>query len=271
VIWLQGINSFGNLPLRATADGQALLFESRADLTGFESKGKTQIYRFGAAAGSLECLSCDPTQKAPDTDASLLSPRNLLDPLKPASIESIVPNLSLDGKRAFFESTERLVPADEDGLRDVYEWEAEGKGSCAEPGGCLFLISSGQSARDDYLYGVSESGDDVFIRSADLLSAEDTEEAPSIYDARVGGGFAPPPPPPAECQGEACQPAAVATSDPTPASSTYAGKGNVIPDKEARPRCPKGKRKVRRAGKPRCVPRQPKPAKRANAKGRAGR
>lgn len=272
--WLRGVGHSGLLPLRASADGGALLFESRADLTDFKSGGRAQVYRYDAGQNTLTCLSCDPTGKAPASDASLLTPNELpSSPLgAPTNLGSIVPNLSRDGQRAFFQSDERLVPTDEDGRKDVYEWEAQGKGSCAEPGGCLFLVSSGQSSQNDYLYGASESGDDVFIHTSDLLNGEDAEEAGSIYDARVEGGFPPRQAAAGECQGEACQPAAVAPDDPTPASSVFRGAGNV--KSEPRPRCPKGKKIARRGGKRRCLPRHHKKQnnhKRAKAERRAGR
>jgi hypothetical protein len=281
--WMGGIDRSGLLPLRATPGGSTLLFASHADLTDFKSGGMAQIYRYDASEGSLECVSCNPTGEAPGTEARLLTSMTLNEVNGvsgvPITTYSIVPNLSADGKRAFFESKERLVPSDEDGLKDVYEWEAEGKGSCAEPGGCLFLISSGQSAHDDYLYGASESGEDVFIYTSDLLNGEDTEEAPSVYDAKVEGGFPPQAAAAGECLGEACQPAAIAPEDPTPASSAFEGAGNVREEGNSRgPRCPKGRKAVRRRGKSRCVPRhhkakhkRRKQGKRANANGRAGR
>lgn len=250
--WLGATKSPATQRARGNADGSVLLFESYADLTDFASGGKKQIYRYDSDEGTLICLSCDRTQGMPSTDANLIDFRASAFPV---STTSIVPNLSRDGQRAFFESEERLVPADDDGLRDVYEWEAQGKGSCDEPGGCLFLISSGKSALPNYLYGASESGDDVFIITSDLLNGEDKEETPSIYDARVGGGFAPTQEAASECQGEACQPAANAPSDPTPASSSFEGKGNVGDEANAKARCPKGKRLARKPGRSRCVPR----------------
>jgi hypothetical protein len=183
----------------------------------------------------------------------------------------MIPNLSPDGSRAFFETPERLVAADNDGLIDVYEWEAQGKGSCAEPDGCIFLISSGQSTRDNHIFGISKSGDDVFVLTADLLTPEDTDETPSVYDARVGGGFPSSAQSAGECLGEACQPAVTAPNDPTPNSSSYSGQGNVV-SRPPSSRCPAGKRKVRKAGKSRCAPAHKKRHKnRANAKRRAHR
>jgi len=72
-----------------------------------------------------------------------------------------------------------------------------------------------------------------------------------IYDARVDGGF-PPPVVPGDCEGESCQPEVPAPQFPMP-GSTSAGPGNP-PSPPRNPRCPKGKHKVKRGGKVRCVP-----------------
>ena len=214
-------------PSRTTPDGGAIAFESGANLTGYRSGGASEVYRYDAGEGTLICLSCDPTQRPPTGDARLQTV-DFSGSGAPTNQFSQVPNLSADGDRVFFESPDALVPADTDGLRDVYEWEANGKGSCATAGGCVFLISSGQSAQPSYLYGVSESGNDVFIYTTDLLTPEDGSETPSLYDARVQGGFPPLGSHAAECLGEACQPAPVALDDFTPASFTFTGRGNMV-------------------------------------------
>lgn len=176
-------------------------------------------------------------------------------------------NLRADGRRAFFESSEALVASDSDGLRDVYEWEEEGVGSCTLPGGCVHLISSPQSSRGEYLWAVSPSGEDVFFLSSDLLVGSDADETPSIYDARVGGGFAEAAR--SECVGEGCRPQ-LAPPPLLPVGDTRVrGPGDQA--KPPKP-CPKGKRKVKRNGKVRCVkkPHQKKHQKKKSAKTRAG-
>lgn len=256
-LWVQAVGTsegipgrFGIDPSRATADGDVLLFESRAGLTG-HGAGHTEIYRYDAAGKTLDCVSCMPTLAAVSGEASLMSLKTGIRSSEPLGSSVIMDNLSSDGDRAFFQSTEPLVPSDHDGLQDVYEWEAQGKGSCGQAAGCVYLISSGASERSDYLYAVSPSGNDVFFRTSDVLLPIDREETPSIYDARVGGGFleaaAQEP-----CQGEGCrsgltQPPALGS----PGSPAHGAKDNVKPHK----RCPKGKRKVRRHGKTRCVKR----------------
>jgi hypothetical protein len=241
---LEGANTgFGMVPARSTPDGGVFLFKSRSSLTGYDSDGKAEIYRFDAQANQLQCLSCNPTGTPASADATLQSdtavgwhapwPENLRD----------------DGRRVFFETSEPLVARDGDGLEDVYEWEAQGVGSCSQPEGCLFLISSPQSSHDEHLFAVSRSGDDVFFLSSDLLVGSDADDTPSIYDARVGGGFAEPVQ--GVCEGEGCRPTL------TPPPSLPTGDTSVHgTEKEKAHHCGKGKRKVKRHGRVRCVKRK---------------
>jgi hypothetical protein len=232
-------------PSRSTPDGSVLLFESGAALAGYDPEGHQQVYRYDSVANELDCLSCNPTgapatgrarlQSVQREGAALFSPKAWL------------ANLRADGRRAFFESTEALVPGDADGLQDVYEWEDEGVGSCTSPGGCVYLITSGHSIRNDYLWAVSESGDDVFFITADLVLPVDADETPSIYDARVGGGF--PSTASSECQGEGCRPQMQAPPSLPSGNTPVQGAGDNFKPR----RCPKGKHKVKRGGKVRCV------------------
>lgn len=245
--WTPHVVSYGEGaedPSRTTPDGAIMVFESRANLTAYDSQGNIEDYLYDAAAGELLCLSCNPTGVPAATASSLQSVALFLGEPQPLSIFGFVPVLRADGRRVAFESSEPLVPTDTDGLQDVYEWEAQGVGSCMRPGGCIFLISSGQSTRVNYLYGVSDSGDDIFFRSADLLLPADEEETPSIYDARVGGGFAETVEP--GCEGEGCRKVLTA---PPPMIGPESG---VHVNKKSKG-CPKGKRKVHRHGKARCV------------------
>jgi hypothetical protein len=262
--------SLGNDPSRTTPDGSAIVFESEADLTGVDSVGHTEVYRYDSSAGSLFCLSCPPTGAPATGVASLESiSKQALGAEQPFSHYEVVPNLRPDGRRVVFQSTVALVPTDTDQLQDVYEWEEQGVGSCARAGGCVYPISSGHSARNDYLFGVSDSGDDVFFRTADLLLPADREETPSIYDARVGGGFAESKE--EECRSEVCRPRiASGSSLGTPAKPVLGVDGQV----GRRKRCSKGKRAVKRHGTVHCVKRHHRKQhrRRAGSKGKvAGR
>jgi hypothetical protein len=247
-LWVKALESsglLGKVPARTTPDGTVFLFKSRAPLTSYDPEGHAEIYRYDTARGELRCLSCNPTGASAQSDATLQSENREGSELYS---EIVWPeNLRADGQRAFFESSEPLVPGDVDGRQDVYEWEAEGLGSCTQPGGCIYLISSPQSHRNEYLWAVSRSGDDVFFLSSDLLVGADADETPSIYDARVGGGF--PEAATAECQGEGCRPRLTPPPSLPPAATPVRGSGdNFKPH-----RCGKGKRKVKRSGKVRCV------------------
>jgi hypothetical protein len=235
----------GIVPARSTPDGGTLLFKARAALTDYDSEDHAEIYRYDVAGNELQCLSCNPTGLAAHSDADLQSESREGSELFSAA--SWLENLRADGRRAFFESSEPLVAGDVDGHQDVYEWEDQGVGSCTRPGGCLYLISSPQSRRDEYLWAVSRSGDDVFFLSSDLLTGTDADQTPSIYDARVGGGFAEPAS--AECEGEGCRPQLTPPPSLANGDTSVHGSGENV---KAR-RCGKGKHKVRRGGKVRCV------------------
>ncbi|HET8955968.1 MAG TPA: hypothetical protein VFN18_09955 [Solirubrobacterales bacterium] len=250
-LWLDAVaeptpGRLGNDPSRTTPDGSVLLFQSRAPLDGYDPEGHAEVYRYDSQAEELQCLSCNPTGGAATGDDTFQSEGREGFALYFPQVW--IENLRSDGRRAIFQSLEALVPGDTDGHQDVYEWEDEGVGSCTREGGCVSLISSGHSSRNDYLWAVSSSGDDVFFLTSDLLLPSDLDQTPSIYDARVGGGF--PETGSAECQGEGCRP----QMSPPPAlpavQTPVNGAGdNVKPAK----RCGKGKRKVKRNGKVRCV------------------
>jgi hypothetical protein len=159
------------------------------------------------------------------------------------------PRYLSDSGRLFFNSTDALSPQDSNGVADVYQYEPLGTGSCgsSEPSfssaaaGCVSLISSGTSTKESVFLDASESGDAAFFLTVARLSSRDSDSAPDIYVAKVGGGEAAPVKP-VECSGDACQQPAVPPDDATPSSLTFNGAGNVL-------ECPKGK--VQKSGK--CV------------------
>ncbi len=252
-LWAEALSHPPVDPSRTTPVGTTLLFESRADLTGFESEGFAQVYRYDSEEGSLSCLSCSPIGTPPSSDASLQGIAEEIGSITPASYWAKIPNQTPDGKRAFFQTAEPLAVGDTDNLQDVYEWEEEAVGSCKEEGGCVYLISGGHSASPDYLFAMSSSGDNILFRTADILLPRDAESTLSIYDARVDGGFpeAKEPPP---CEGETCHPLGSAP-ELAPPPTLVEGPGSSAPEGT---KCPKGKRKVMRHGKPVCVKRHHK-------------
>ncbi|HZE16580.1 MAG TPA: fibronectin type III domain-containing protein, partial [Mycobacterium sp.] len=243
-----------------TPDGGAVTFMSQVPLTGYDNmaangEAATEVYVYDAGTKELHCVSCNPSGGRPRTGtlrytfgaglegynrgggtaaAWLPTWEHDLDPPTP---------LSPDGKRVFFNSFDALVPQDTNGKQDVYEWEALGAGPpearCTEEspsfseqdGGCVNLISSGESKRDSEFVASAANGRDAFIRTESSLNPRDPGLI-DIYDAREKGGL-PLPLYTAACEGETCQNVPAAPNDPTPGSASYKGPGNVV-EKQAR-------------------------------------
>jgi sugar lactone lactonase YvrE len=243
-----------------STDGTTLLFRSSRQLTSYDNEGVPEFYRYRAGnPGSLTCITCNPTGVPPSarpTIASIESTSLASNP--PAPVLSR--NLSTDGDRFLFETSEALLAADTNGdeacpvvfqdvraCQDVYQWEAEGTGSCeseTQNGGCLSLISTGRSPDASYFADASASGDDVFFFTRSALVGSDTDSLRDVYDARVEGGLAsqnqPPPKPP--CEGEAtCKPPL--STPPTPGS---AGTATFIGPPDPKPKHKKPKRHHRK-------------------------
>ncbi len=252
---------------RVTPDGGAAAFTSVASpgLTGHDNtdavsgRADAAVYVYRADADVLLCVSCNPTGARP-TGRNVKSfwAAALIPPADNQNHASRV--LAEDGSRLFFESFEPLSAVDTNDRRDVYQWEAVGKGTCATGspgyeqavGGCVDLISTGKDPEDSFFVDSSADGRDVFLRTGSTLRPEDPGLV-DVYDARVGGGFAFPPSPPPPCQGEACQSSAPAPVAPNPPSASYFGPGDQARVGGKPRRCPKGKHKLKRKVKVRCV------------------
>ncbi len=267
-----------------SVDGRFAAFTSSASLTGFDNRDAAsglpaaEVYRYDAATGDLRCISCSRTGVRPTTEnlGTSTEPRPTAARLPGWEMNFHSPHvLSSDGQRVFFESFQALVPTDTNGAWDVYQWEAPGKGTCStddptygeKAGGCVELISSGRSPADSTFLDADPSGDSAFISTQASLVGPDYG-LNDVYVARVGGGF-PEPSAEGECEGEACQ----SPPPPPPATTPGSFSHHGPPDPKARKRCPKGKRKVKRKGRVRCVAkkRKGKAARKRGSARRAGR
>jgi hypothetical protein len=294
---------------RVSADGRSLVFRSRRQLTAYDNHGPhcvenglylvagscPEFYRYDAESGQLSCLTCDPTGAPPAGTPDLKNPDMFHAPASHSGYEAqpfLSRNLSPDGNRFFFQSTDKLVPADVNGeascpssykgmvrlgagpsCRDVYEWEAPGTpgGSCtinsnahsSANGGCIYLLSTGTGPYPSYLADVSDSGDTAFIFSRQQLVPSDEDTQEDIYAVKVDGGLA------AQhetrrapCEGDACRGASSQPSDaPGAGTAVFEGPGNPKSGTN-KTRCPKGKRTVHVKGKVRCVAKHAKHKKR---------
>jgi hypothetical protein len=284
---------------RVSADGRTLVFRSQRQLTSYDnhvSSGECGVglgpicpeyYRFHAGDSGLTCITCDPTGAPPVGAPQLFSISGGFT-TGPVVQTRVTRNLSADGERFFFESPDRLAAADVNGeagcplsdqlgsppalrCQDVYEWEAEGSGACDTPGGCQYLLSTGTSSDPSFFADASASGQDAFIFTRDPLVPQDRDELVDVYDARVDGGLAsqhPASSPPCgsaeQCRGAGSG----APQSPGAGSAAFQGPANTSPRARRPARCPRGKRKVRRHGKSRCVAEH---KRNANRNRRAGR
>jgi NHL repeat-containing protein len=177
---------------RTTVNGDVLILGSESTLgtdaenTGIFGNSATEIYRFGVGQG-VTCVSCA-NRGEPVAGA------RVAEPAFPGSTGGNV--LSADGNRVFFETPDALVPQDNNGKGDVYEWEA----------GQVHLISTGSSGSESKLVDADATGNNLFFTTRQSLVTADQDEKFDVYDARVGGGFAEAPAVGPPCEAEACRP-----------------------------------------------------------------
>jgi hypothetical protein len=237
-------------------DGAHAAFVSAASPTGYDNKGAEsgvrtgEVYRYDAAENELSCVSCNPSAARPAGPSQI--------PFWESGMHA-ARVLSDDGARLYFESADRLAARDSNGRVDVYQWEELGSGGCDSldaafspaAGGCVDLISSGQSSDNSRFVEASPTGNDVFLATLESLLPQDPGSI-DIYDARLGGGLPIPHPPKPPCEGDACHAQIPTPEESTPASSDYVAPSRAAA-KPARRRCAKGKRRVSAKGKSRCV------------------
>jgi hypothetical protein len=204
-------------------NGAVFVFNTNAVLergsqTFNDSAALLQAYRYDVSSQRLSCVSCAPngvTQQAIEHgNGQRGQGREIAD----------------EGSRVFFATATKLVPAAENGVSDVYEWEQAGTGSCQSEereGGCIYLLSSGTSPDPSFYLDNDESGENVFFVTRAGLVKGDTDDSYDVYDARVNGGF-PEPPPPAECGGT-CRSAGPGPVLPESLTSALGPSGNLIP------------------------------------------
>ena len=228
---------------QVTPDGTYLAFMSQAPMTGYDNTVRGggscpssatgscyEVFEYDADSARLSCASCNPTGLQPLGSSNL----SLIDGETGGKGFPPFPqpgNLSADGGgRLFFESQDVLSPRDVNGrVRDVYEWEPNGVGSCGRPSGCVFLISNGRSQDDSSFVDSSDTGNDAFIVTRAQLLAQDGNEQLDLYDARVNGRVEETAKAP--CDGEACKgtPNPGAGPSASSGSSAFNGPGNLVP------------------------------------------
>jgi hypothetical protein len=224
----------GGKSSRVTPIGTTMLFTSVEQLTNYNNAGHFEIYLYEAPSEHITCVSCNPSGGGA-TSSSYLTHLAVSPPAPIKRNLFLTRNLSADGNRVFFQTSEALVPQDTNGQMDVYEWEREGSGSCATGhGDCFYLISTGQDPSESYFGDASANGSDVFFFTRQSLVGQDQDSNVDVYNAREDGGIAAQnPPPPAEaCADEVACRSGAPSSLPVlgaPSSATFSGVGNLAP------------------------------------------
>jgi hypothetical protein len=224
----------------ASPDGRWLAFLAETSLTGYDNVGAClydpsqqknvnsapcqEVFLYDSATSTLTCTSCSPSGAQPLGESSLPRIGRAF-----GSTSLPQPRYLTNQGRLYFDSADSLVLADtNEGVEDVYQYEPDGIGSCTREGGCVALISAGREDVDSNFLAIDGTAKNVFFTSRDQLVLKDHDELIDLYVAREGGGS------PSEteisrgeCQGEACQPLVAAPNDPTPASASFEGAGNI--------------------------------------------
>lgn len=224
---------------QVSPDGSSLIFTSvQPPASGYDNAGHTEIYLYNSTSNAITCVSCRglgagaPAQA--NANLAAHSPCGI--PFPGDCYIAAAPfagpnNITADGTRVFFNSSDQLTPGVvNSNVDNVFEWEADGAGSCVTVGGCVYLLSSGASPDPSEFLNATPTGGDVFILTREQLLPQDTDNNVDVYDARVGGGFPAPsggsPPPCTDvtsCRGSGT------SSAPMPAVAatvTFVGPGN---------------------------------------------
>lgn len=248
--------------------GDILVFQTHSALTAEDADGSfLDTFRYDASTSPpvLECVSCMPG--GPDSEPIATDERapsvQQVEAIGTAFAEE---NrwVSEDGRTILIRTGQALVPADVNGTRNDYLWrdgELTMLPGTNPPASLLGVLG-------DYAPVLSHDGSMVAFSAYPRLLPSDVDSNSDVYIARPGGGFPFPEVVP-DCVGEGCQgPSQQRPPAQSASSESVNSKGNVAAGDPKPKRCPKGKRKVTKNGKSRCVKKKPAKTK-GTAKPRA--
>jgi hypothetical protein len=182
-VQLVGILDAGTeiLRMQISPDGSHAAMVTKSRMTSYDNRGYAEMYTYDPDTGALECTSCNPSGAPPRADV----------------MASQGGRFMADDGRAFFATTDPLVPRDQNGkIIDVYEYVGgrpqlitSGLGSRDSTGGAK-TVSLFIGAQRTGLEAVSHSGTDVYFSTFEsLVSSDHNGEFVKFYDARSNGGF----------------------------------------------------------------------------------
>ncbi len=192
-------------------DRAAMITKTR--LTGYDNAGKEEMYTYSAVTRKIVCVSCRPDGDPPGFNVE----------------GSKAGRFMSDDGRAFFSTSDALIPVDSNEALDVYEY-SEGRPQLITTGSGTTESGAGSYGGGRALpgavglAGVSADGVDVYFATLDVLVPQN-HNGPFVafYDARTNGGF-PYVPPLAPCEAaDECHGAGNAP----PARPTVASEGDL--------------------------------------------
>lgn len=230
----------------AGVDGSYLVFSSAGQLTPDDTDAAPDVYRYDAGTGRLERVSIG--EHGYDANgnnsafAAHIKPSDWGEGTVRAHEEMGSRTVDEEGSRIIFTTAEPLSPNAGD-LTSLYEWHSQ---PGIEGGGEVALVSGGDAAEPVEDAVISATGNDIFFITSQGLVPQDTDGAPDLYDARLGGGFASVPAEPLPCSSDACQgPLTNPTPLLVPASAVQAPGEDLSPPTTTVKAKPKAKTKAK--------------------------
>jgi Tol biopolymer transport system component len=274
------LSNSSSITSEVSPDGRYLLFESIPLAAGGEPAGVQGVYLFdaGASQEALTCVSCVPRGRT----SKLMSEYGLLSNPGDANPETAAPApralvMRAGSPSVIFSSLDALAPGATPGQTNLYEWSHGQVFLLAgEPPDLPVEVGPTGLSRLVFSLGSDADASDIYLSTPETLTWEDGDGRPSVYDARIGGGFAEPaaPSPPCDptvegrCQRASAPPAA----PPSPRSSGFVGPGNKRPKKCRKNQTKKRGRCVKKPGHKKHHGKHGKKHKRhANGNGGAGK
>jgi hypothetical protein len=146
---------------QASEDGEKVFFATAEGLVAGDEDGQVDIYERDLATEATKLVS------VPGVCPALLSEQ---------TCDPTFGGASSDGSHVFFESNERISPADEDSSQDVYDWSGSGTPALASTG-----PSGGNGAFNATYAGTSGSTGVAYFKTSEALVPGDADSTEDIY------------------------------------------------------------------------------------------